>query len=694
MAITVTDNRTLIDAGDAVTGWSSPVGGNAPTSYTVDPTPKELSAHNGVVVSNAESELLFTLGASVDLSAGVLFYIWALPQGIMDSTANYGMAAVVGDGTNTNAYQIGGKDAAVFRHDSGSAVNYQCICIDTGSFPATGKALRGTFGSLTLTALTEFGVDFTTTLKSVGGVENCFVDKALYGNGGLTITGTDTGAYFLEDLAALDEASTSGGSYGGCRRLGGGIYGVQIKLLLGDTGTGSDTLSIVDQTLKIENFSGVGTDKFGITIQGNATGTQTIAFTGSVLFCPAGTGAFITATDVNIDSFDVTGCFIQNFDQGISLSADATNAPNHDISDNTFIGCSQINIGKTAFKDNTINSTTDANGGMIIDSNTSLTNVSGLSFVSDGTGHAIYITATGTYTFTSFTYSGYGAGGTTDATIYNNSGGLVTIDVSGGDTPTVRNGASASTVVNNTVTLSVEVQDKNGTAIEDALVYAQLVTPDEYTSTASDNAQGDTTFVVQEAIDSNNAPSSGWIMVYDASTSGEHSYRYASWSTSTFTLESKIGPTACTGGGSSTSLQDTVTDFTAINIVEGDTVRNETDGSWAIVEEIVDADNITTTALQGGTDDTWTSGDNYSFHSLAVAYNASDTARVPLINSLTNASGIASANHNYGSDKDITVRVRKSSTGATRYFNVSSPGTIISTGYTTTLVMGEDNIAT
>ncbi len=471
MAITVTDNRVIADTADTTTGWSSPVGGNAPTQYTSAPDPKELTAHNGVQVSNTESELLFTMGTGVDMSAGTLVYIWGLAQGIMNTKALYGVASVIGDGTNTNAYQVGGSDAAVFRHGSGSGVNYQCLLIDTGSFP-TGKALRGTLGSLVTTAITELGVNFFTLVKAVGGTENCWVDKVLYGNGGLTITVTDTASGFLDDLSVLDAAGTSGGSYGGCRALGGGVYGVQIKLLLGDAvGTGSDTLSVVSQTLKFENFAGIGTDKLGIIIQGNATGTQTIAFTDSTLFSPIGSGAFLTATDINVESFDMTGCLIQNFDQGINLSADATNAPNHDISLNNFVGCSQINSGATAFVNNTINSTTDLNGGWIIDANTSMASVSGLDFISDGTGHAIYITATGSYTFTDFTYSGYGATASTDAVIYNNSGGAVTVTVSGGDTPTYRNGTSASTtIVSGAVTLTVTASQSDGTAIENARV--------------------------------------------------------------------------------------------------------------------------------------------------------------------------------------------------------------------------------
>jgi hypothetical protein len=83
--------------------------------------------------------------------------------------------------------------------------------------------------------------------------------------------------------------------------------------------------------------------------------------------------------------------------------------------------------------------------------------ITGCAFISDGDGHAIEITSPGTYTFSGNTFSGYGADGTTDAAIYNNSGGAVTINVAGGgDTPTVRNGTGASTTVNSGATLTLD----------------------------------------------------------------------------------------------------------------------------------------------------------------------------------------------------------------------------------------------
>ncbi|MCU0963550.1 MAG: hypothetical protein MUF08_00500 [Burkholderiaceae bacterium] len=84
--------------------------------------------------------------------------------------------------------------------------------------------------------------------------------------------------------------------------------------------------------------------------------------------------------------------------------------------------------------------------------------VTGCAFVANASlgGHAIEITVPGTYAFSGNTFDGYGANGTTDAAIYNNSGGAVTLNIVGGDTPTVRNGSGASTTVNNNVSITVE----------------------------------------------------------------------------------------------------------------------------------------------------------------------------------------------------------------------------------------------
>ena len=55
--------------------------------------------------------------------------------------------------------------------------------------------------------------------------------------------------------------------------------------------------------------------------------------------------------------------------------------------------------------------------------------------------------------------------------VYNNSGGHVIINLSGGDFPTIQNAIDASTDVLNTITLSMTVTKENGDLFEGALAY-------------------------------------------------------------------------------------------------------------------------------------------------------------------------------------------------------------------------------
>lgn len=274
---------------------------------------------------------------------------------------------------------------------------------------------------------------------------------------------------------------------------------------------------------------------------------------------------------------------------------------------------------------------------------------------------------------------------------HNDSGGLVTGSVTDGTVPlAIENTGSSTSDFPLTVTIAAHVEDKSGVAIENAQVYIQKQTPTAYTSGAG-NTAADADIVLTQTLD-DDTPSSGTIKVYDRSLDATQPYRYASHDgTNTLTLPSEV-TFACTGGGTGTSLEDSVNDFTAIDIVEGDTVRNTTDGSWAVVDEIVGASAITTSPLQGGTDDTWTSGDTYSFHRLATTLvSAVDTVDLPVMNTQTNASGDASVSFPYTDDRDVRVRVR-SVGGATRYIDFVTTDTIDNGGLSVTVVMDEDTV--
>jgi hypothetical protein len=107
------------------------------------------------------------------------------------------------------------------------------------------------------------------------------------------------------------------------------------------------------------------------------------------------------------------------------------------------------------------------------------TNLSDISWAQAGAGHALEITTPGAYTFDAQFFEGFGGtggsnlvanSGPNDAAVYNNSGGAVTISVTGGgDSPSVRNAAgSTTTVVNNTLITLTGLRDNTEVRVLEA----------------------------------------------------------------------------------------------------------------------------------------------------------------------------------------------------------------------------------
>ena len=92
-------------------------------------------------------------------------------------------------------------------------------------------------------------------------------------------------------------------------------------------------------------------------------------------------------------------------------------------------------------------------------------------------GHALRLTANGTYSFIGNKFFNYGSSNTGSAAIFNDSGGLITLNISGGgSTPTYRNGVGASTIINNTVSLTLNgLQPNSDIVILQAGTTNQLV---------------------------------------------------------------------------------------------------------------------------------------------------------------------------------------------------------------------------
>ena len=448
MTVAVTDLRTIVDEADATTDW------NQGSVVTADPDPIESTGSLGLAVSTDTQAMYHTLAAAVDMSTTPrLVYVWILPNGTMDTRANGGVMLVLGDGTNTIGYHIAGSDAAGFRHDTGP-VGWQCIVVDTGNLPSFGTtAFAGTVGSLNLAAITEIGAGFKTLSKALGGANNCFVDIMRYGAAGeglrITAGGSGTEGTFAE-IAAEDRNTANQKAHGVIREYTSGAYGVQGSLIFGEAAAATESRFIDDGAVVAFESRGFANDKLVFTVEGNSGATNIFQLTGGSI---KSAGPFVDSdfSGGNIDTLSLDGVVFDQLGGGM-LFSNLADAAGHTVQNCSFIGCGQVDPGDVTFQDNTIQaSTAGATGAVLLDAD-GTAGWSGLAFVgAAGEGHGIYITATGTYDFTNFTFTGFDADETTDAAVYNDSGGAVTINVSGGDVPTVRNGAGASTTVNATV---------------------------------------------------------------------------------------------------------------------------------------------------------------------------------------------------------------------------------------------------
>lgn len=203
-------------------------------------------------------------------------------------------------------------------------------------------------------------------------------------------------------------------------------------------------------------------------INAAATSAATWDFTGLVVV----NAAVVLRPVTTFNSMTFSGCG--------SIDASGCAITNSIISNPPAAGSNFTVTGTTTLSGCTINTTTINAGAPFVQTATPQ-NISNTIFNGSGTsGHAIQITTPGTYTFTNLTFNSYGgtagsnlvaSSGSTSAAIYNNSGGLVTINVTGGNTPSVRNGAGATTsVVAGSVTVSLVAQLVDGTKIQNANV--------------------------------------------------------------------------------------------------------------------------------------------------------------------------------------------------------------------------------
>lgn len=138
------------------------------------------------------------------------------------------------------------------------------------------------------------------------------------------------------------------------------------------------------------------------------------------------------------------------------------------------------------------------------------------------------------------------------------------------------------------------------------------------------------TLIVGSGITSDE-PAAGVVKVVDVSDVElpEALLRYASWATSTFTLETAVPGSATSTEGDTAILADTAADFGVTDDVRvGDVIVNTTTNAWGYVVEVTDTTHLLTVSAPGQTL-TWTNLDNYLTNVLPFATTTSDEVYVP-----------------------------------------------------------------
>jgi hypothetical protein len=456
MAISIRDNRIVLNEADAITGWVSTDG---PTVFTTGPTPIEAGGCLGLQASSSIQNAYVPI-TSDNYSAGGSLFVWMTNRAAFDTTVNGGFAIQVGDGTNRIAYHVGGSDGTGFRHETGP-VNWACFQVDLANKPVNFTAIAGAEANLNEAAITQVGVYFETIAKSVGGADNCFWDIIRFADNGVGIEvygGTvGTPENWLQ-VTVEDRSELTLRAHGIIREVGSGAYSIQGNISIGDTvGTTATYINSVGETFLWENRRQSANNYYRFNAVGNGTGVTDINFDGCVWTCP--TSGSVDVSNANVDAFDVRATVITGFNQGIN-----TGGVSNIWSGDTFKLCGQLVTTGTDIRNNTYtgytgvantsqvywNTTTNPSGkldGSVFTMPATLTHA--IQFPTGMTGQSIDIT--------DCVFNGFSASNNVNNSTFHvlATTGTLTINISGGSGNTSYRTAGATVVIVNSVTITL-----------------------------------------------------------------------------------------------------------------------------------------------------------------------------------------------------------------------------------------------
>jgi len=440
--------------GTGAIGLKAPVGANEMYTTTISGGPYNFSSGGG--------------------QFGYHIIMWFNTKTPIQATS--GLRIVVGNGTSRGHWNVEPssfyKGGFITRVTSTSA-NFSSIA--AGTWTVGGNPAQ-------LSSVTQVGGVFETTTSIMGNFNNIQLDQMTIGLG---VRADGTGNSF-ETVRSQDEDT----SFWGWWSSKAGAYIGQGKLYIGPA-TGSATCTFDDEGAVVifpdVSAGSVAVGFYEINVRGGSTA---ITWVGNFIAAENPSAARWSLTMDSTASLTDTNSVYAGFDtltlnslsllNGVKLDGGTSIVQN----DATMEGC-QI-----------LNANTSGGVAQILSNNPA--NISNCDFTAPSTGgHAIEIDSTGTYSFAGNTFTGYDSTiDSTNAAIYNNSGGLVTLNVSGASSPSYRNGTDATTVINNTVQVTLTGMQDNS---EVRIYEAGTTTPVAGIEDATSGSPGARTFAFNDS---------------------------------------------------------------------------------------------------------------------------------------------------------------------------------------------------
>lgn len=648
MADTITDNRTQQATGDSIGGGASEIWAGS-TSPALDTTTFiEGTGSIAEQITDSRRWVMWDNNATQNLANNVV-YVWLNcgVVGLLDTLANGGMRIRVAGASSADfkEWNVGGNDSWPPLASKGGWVQFVVDLESTAD--AAGGAWSTTQAN---TAIQFIGYSAITTAMTIVG-DNMWIDSIWTladGTAGILVQGKSGGT----TAWTWDDIVTQVGLGSGAARAGPAgtvVLNTSIDWFI-DDGTDHAFDSTNDIVL-LDSQATMPADLYLFRVLGAATGTSDFT-----LGIKTGTGD---------DASGAQGTIMVNTDTALRYTwdTDIANIDTANVYGSTFLGGGTFNIGSAAnewiscsfldcqkavvtnslqLRNSIINPSVVVDAGDSFMETDDLTDIRFCSFEAQtGDGHAVeLVTPLDTVqTSKGNKFAGFGV----NPAQFNTETGV------NGTTEVITTDAAHGFATSD----AIYYNDKGGTetiGLTDGNQYwvRNLTSTTVSLHTSAADAGTDTARV------NLTASGTGLGETHELGDETAAVFNDQAGAVTISVTDLGDGPTIRNGVGAST------------------TVSNDVNVTVTVKDEAGAAVNLAQVSVHEGTDP--------------------ENPGAEVMNADTNASGIATTTFNFVSSQPIIIRIRKSSTGTTRYFPVAATGTITAAGFTLTRTIVLDNI--